>query len=605
MVIAAKTFSAVVSTKNDKASGRPSGWAPLVYPASAIIQEYHQEDDSIPLNDSTEVNPFFPLDRHVLTASIRELLILDGSVDGQSLKTTSKKAVYNGHVDSSEWTKIQSKEIVLFIDDNKITLKSKRKMVAPHTDRKKPRIALKTEINDNTDDSVVVQTEKTISAESIAATILKRALNPIRKPHPSEADSTALSPEIEELLERPPRKISDADAESLATGSEMPNMILLFDTDEICSGNDMSRFVDVSNRLEEGSIRFIKDSLPRFLEVSIVFESKLRNIAFQMVSEMLKSFDNETIRLFMGYRTKTMKRQRIIRMLADFLFDVSHAMFAWKQTEREIRADLTASEPAVHSVYTQKTDGMVCNALFDCSRALKKIGGFDDSSILKHAVEISRSAAKHQTWEDFAKTVSGRRLLAHHRSGNAGEVGTKRRGRRTRNRVYDGLLGHPACDYSTTEVGQRSRASSIASSEEIETGVRADNTKSVVVCSTNNNNNKEGFVVAAPPVKISDFCDASEIVLRRENSKCSWGVKLAREGDICVVDRAGAVSDNNNNNDSSLRCGDMILSIKNDRNEVAGPPTSGVSSPPGWFQNIVSLFKTSNELTLIVRRVGC
>ena len=103
-----------VNWKKETTHYKSSGWAPLAYPASALVTEDSKGQESTQVNDSTYVNPLFPLDRDILTAAIRELLILDGSVDKDTLKLSADKETYRSHIDPSEWTRIRSEEIILY-----------------------------------------------------------------------------------------------------------------------------------------------------------------------------------------------------------------------------------------------------------------------------------------------------------------------------------------------------------------------------------------------------------------------------------------------------------------------------------------------------------
>lgn len=64
-------------------------WAPLVYPASALRAT---------IDHDSETNLCFPLDEHVLEATVRELLILDKSVDPETLALTLETSKYRGGV---------------------------------------------------------------------------------------------------------------------------------------------------------------------------------------------------------------------------------------------------------------------------------------------------------------------------------------------------------------------------------------------------------------------------------------------------------------------------------------------------------------------------
>jgi len=640
----------------------------LAYPASSLIVNASSYYDSISVTeDSAQVNPFFPLNKDVLRAAMREMLILDGSISADTLQlnqgrtrrflrkssdrqmtkketpTTPTTTVandddayayafgvgppYASHLQPGKWIPVKQHSAALRVEAAAITVpeedavlnvEPKRKLpssifVAKKKQKKRDMSAekkgLKTsqDLDDPKSMEPFEEIQVSVScAELLVDRILQRACQ--KKDDASFVVEPVLSTEVQELLasdshqERPPRKVSDLDQVSLA---DQPPV--LFDlTEETCGEHDISLFVDIVNRRKDGSVTFLKREIPSFLDVSIVFESSLRNKAYRMVSHICNSYDVEALRLFLGYKSCALKRERVLRIISDYLFDVSHAMFAWKQTESEILSERTGSAlPSIASFY-QQIDSLVRDSLFD-GRALKKIGGLDDSSILRHAIEISRSERRKEPWERFAKTVSGRRLLSHHRSGRAYLVGQRRRGQRIKR------CSNAASIDGTSEERQRSRASSIASYDDDDAAAAA------AIENTNNHHtiaNKVSISYAttntapAPqqqqePISalstVQNLSEVLELTLNREVDK-SWGVLLAREGDMCVVDRAPE--------NSCMRCGDMILSVKNDRAESAAPPASfhanlTISNPSCWFKEIVNVFKGSNELHLVVRRVGC
>jgi hypothetical protein len=623
MTTTADRLTKVFSKKKRKDSlrWRSTGWTPLAYPASSLIINASSYD-SISVTDSTEVNPFFPLDKDVLRAAMREMLILDGSICADTLKLKqgrtrrfrkSSDSQMNGsetcfavgppyvsHMDPTKWNPVKEDPITIraetIVAENAVNTESKRKLpssifVAKKKQKKRdiPAVAADDKgsksvppVDECT--SMDAHLEEIPLSVSCAELLVDKVLDRARQQRDDAyVVEPVLSAEVQELIvsdsqERPPRKVSDLD--------DQPPVLLDL-TEETCGEHDISLFVDIVNRKKDGKVTFLKHEIPSFLDVSIVFESSLRNVAYRMVSHICDSCDIEALRLFLGYKSCALKRERILRILSDYLFDVSHAMFAWKQTESEILSERTGTAlPSIASFY-QQIDSLVRDSLFD-GRALKKIGGLDDSSILRHAIEISRSERRKEPWERFAKTASGRRLLSHHRSGRAYLVGQKRRGQRIKR------FSSAASATDTSEEGQRSRASSIASYDEVENTANTTTKASVPEYPAPA---QELTIASATIQNLSEFL---EITLTREVDK-SWGVLLAREGDMCVVDRAPEKS--------GVRCGDMILSVKNDRGETATPPaschTNGTIANPNWFKDTVNVFKGSNELHLVVRRVGC
>jgi hypothetical protein len=130
------------------------------------------------------------------------------------------------------------------------------------------------------------------------------------------------------------------------------------------------------------------------------------------------------------------------------LFDVSHAMHAWLQTEKDIMRKLQVSK---ESIDNKDMDEHIKNALFEQNhRAIKNIGGFDDSSLLPLALGIHRCRQNKITWTEYAASLEGENAFGLHYAtaeesnkvrkrqhdivGKAElfETGRKRRGRRGR-----------------------------------------------------------------------------------------------------------------------------------------------------------------------------
>lgn len=194
--------------------------------------------------------------------------------------------------------------------------------------------------------------------------------------------------------------------------------------------------------------------LPTLLEASVTDESYLREFAQDMITSMINSIPGNDfevpLRVFLGYKsTKTPTRERLLDMLCGVLFDVSHAMHAWLQTEKDIMRKLQVSKEAIDNKHM---DEQIKNALFEQNhRAIKNIGGFDDSSLLPLALGIHRCREKSTTWREYAASPEGANAFCLHYAtaadesaivrrrqndivGNAElfETGRKRRGRRGR-----------------------------------------------------------------------------------------------------------------------------------------------------------------------------
>ena len=599
---------------------RSTGWTPLAYPSSALVESGASPGmEKVPIGDTCHANHVFPLHQDVLRACLRELLILDGTIDGHTLtlidggatlrpnpdvdspverQNSQKGPRYMTHLQPSHWVRAEECCAVKREGRNEPSpSKNRFKRKLPqgtntlsrnnNNNNKKARTVSKPaeepEHKDNTHEPAVQpgsdgdegasHSYMTLScSERLTDRILMRA----QRAHLDNApvDHLAMVAATEEESSsslrqtKPPRKVSDADSEQSADDHSAVG-------DEIDAVFDISCYVDFPKSKKAGAIRFLRTELPSLLHVSIVTEALLRERAFEMTKNVLTTFDEDSLRLFLGYKSCSLKRDRIVRLLSDYLFDVSHAMFAWTQTEGEIVGTKAATISSVG--YFDRLDAMVRDALFD-QRALKKIGGWDDASILRHAVSISRCTSRNESWETFAKSVAGRRLLSHHRSGKAFVVGQKRRGQRMKHRAAT----------TTAQVSSPPSPAKICSPRDVK---KSDESECKIQLQD------------SPQSGFRDLPDVLRVGLNKKPGD-TWGILLSREGDLCVVDRAPKLASLGETNPAIQR-GDMILSVENERGEHAGPPNSFTGNPrSAWFRDVVRLFKTSNQLRLAIRRVG-
>ena len=68
--------------KNDLPRKRSKGWSPLVYPSTAVVLT---SPPSPAVQEHGALNPYFPLNRDVILAAVRELLIVNGTIDKKTL----------------------------------------------------------------------------------------------------------------------------------------------------------------------------------------------------------------------------------------------------------------------------------------------------------------------------------------------------------------------------------------------------------------------------------------------------------------------------------------------------------------------------------------
>lgn len=200
--------------------------------------------------------------------------------------------------------------------------------------------------------------------------------------------------------------------------------------------------------------------------------------------------------------------------------------------------------------------------LFD-ARALRKIGGFEPSSLLCHALSIGRLRSKNESWSEHRKTNEGRNMFAHHDNRTARlTAGLLRRSKRRKMNHFNKSLE------SLTDVGNaRLRSCSLAS-------------------------DTMDVIHETDPSALSGVI---KITIRRQEGE-KWGILLAKEGTICVVMRAPVSNDT-----PSLQVGDLILSATNEHGEKALIPMNGKFASHGWFTDTTALFKKSLVMHLEIR----
>jgi hypothetical protein len=147
------------------------GWAPLVYPASALCGD--QDNDS-------QKDHLFPFEENVVRAALRELLILDKSVSsdnlGLSLGTIYFRGGFTGrsylqHVDPDRWQPLP-------IIKNKKSIGKKRSITMSHKAKKMAKTNSERVMEAGNDDNTWENTEKKVAnAEALVDVIVLRATN--------------------------------------------------------------------------------------------------------------------------------------------------------------------------------------------------------------------------------------------------------------------------------------------------------------------------------------------------------------------------------------------------------------------------------------------
>ena len=609
--------------RRSHSSWRSTGWASLKYPLPAIvtaaatsprkisgpggdksIMETNSEDTcgTTTSNSSAHenLNQFFPLHGDVMLACVRELLILDGSIDKKTLEVVYKPTCIdaeNGGTkkeESMEEPDANSQSLGHGGDTSSLQFLRHTRMMMPEESRRSrhnPKMPL-------------------LVAEDIANEILQGTVQRddprstrSRECHSEASSTTGTTTTTSDVTTKPPRKVSDANftddmGASLSTSSGNVNTSLglppaMFAL--VASGHHVSPSDNNKSQLIFG------DQLPNLVHISISAENHLRAAARILVETMTSSFEDRPLRQFLGYRSNTKsspKRHQLVEGIASFLFDVSHATFAFE-------AELAGMDRA--AAMSGSLDHKVCGLLFD-DRSLRGIGGFDSSSLLRHALSIGRSRAKNQPWKAFAKSAYGRNMLRHHWSGNATAlVGQKRRRNRPRSRS-SGML-------DDEQGGKRSRSSSVSSHASTTTMDESQDRQVNRLAPPSAEATVEGIVT--PP--FGAIPDVVSVTIEREIG-CSWGVSLANEGDMCIVQRVSRIVPN------GLKVGDMVVSAKTPEGMCVRlaslPPadhyaqyTCNVGSvipedhseqKQSFYRRIVNLFKEGNGSTLIVEvmRVG-
>lgn len=199
-------------------------------------------------------------------------------------------------------------------------------------------------------------------------------------------------------------------------------------------------------------------ALPRLLQTNITDEATLRHRSHTICTSILNKYSNlnTPLQIFLGYKStnnKCVDREKLIAIFSDVLFDVSHAMYAWIQTEKEMMM-MNGFRSNENHHHKKKKKGHIpipgrCvnvktikDALFD-DRAIKRIGGFESFSLLPLALGVRYCEENTVTWEEYALSTEGREAFEIHYQKNGKckkreykdvlfEIGKARRGRRGR-----------------------------------------------------------------------------------------------------------------------------------------------------------------------------
>lgn len=399
------------SPQQQQRSWRSTGWKPLVYPSLAL---YEQEEDlvvstsadvtrsattasgGIALSaNTTKLNPFFPLHKDVVSATIRELLILDGVLDSSTLDVirldegTTKNDPQEPEVKSAKNENKKEKDIYKLESPsiskiNKGKSKGKLKTAVKETEKSKksksknlPRkrkrgTKLPTKLNHPTqartmtkvledliridilqqkneehdDDGISEKYSNHISGEDLVAKLRQIMVDRINSTPTSDDKNSRV------------RKVSDVDVDNNPTPTiHNASAAGALDTNAppfaahlaVAAINGHGQTIDIEssiqqvlhgNNIEMGDDpqenqekvhalifdQHLQQDLPPLLDLSIMVEAYLRQIALGLVRALEHCISEKALREFLGYKSPTAKSEKVLELISDFLFDVSHAM---------------------------------------------------------------------------------------------------------------------------------------------------------------------------------------------------------------------------------------------------------------------------------------
>lgn len=400
-------------------------------------------------------NPYFPLHRDVLCAAVREMLILDGSVDAKTLNIIKKSATYSAPATGlDEQAKTEN-------DENVTSCDTDINIVPPDCSGK----CVTSDWYDNAEELVMYIIRQAVEHSSV----LHQDTHDDGK-EVSLCESYQLKSDVDTaqnyVASPSKRKVSDADEtyhnnpKRICQDTSFPSHIVQLARSNVVILNRTSsgKFADAQtppklindsqpavsdNELDEflRSPRFYKKqgqqqrnsdsttlfALPPLLQTSIMNEVQLRKVA-RRFSESIISSNNldAALRVFLGYKTtKSVDRNKLISIFSDILFDVSHAMYAWVQTENEMNIRKTGGEVPECTKKNKRVqiptalrspadmESIIKQSLFD-PRTLKRLGGFEPSSLLPLALGVRNCRINNVLWEDYAISTEGKKAMEVH-----------------------------------------------------------------------------------------------------------------------------------------------------------------------------------------------
>mmetsp|Transcript_9573 Transcript_9573/g.14237 ORF Transcript_9573/g.14237 Transcript_9573/m.14237 type:complete len:586 (+) Transcript_9573:112-1869(+) len=520
-----------------------------------IVSEKQQQQQQ----STTAVN-LFPLQHHVVIACLRSMLILDGQIDGRTfqLKNIGLRRRRMQDSDSSN-------------DDG-------------HN-------------NQQTDDACVIVEHGTNhhhhqygnnSAEDLTQDVLRRAMERYFEASAHCSCRRNRSSQIrvvhDHCCEEDQEDMTENADTDILTSSNTINGSRICRSSSIADQDDC--FCGTS--AEKDAFGCASNAATGMIHLSIDAEEYFRRKAQYFTHFLLSSFSDFVLRLFCNRGVCT-PREKLESSIATLLFDVSHAMFAWQQTEKEIleNAAITKSD----SCSRDEIDAKIFDTLLgDDERAMKRIGGFQSNSLLPCALSIARLKARNMSWSRFATTVGGGLSISPC-------VNFDRRMRAKRRRYSGG----DDSMFSRARPRSRSRSNSTISS-----------------ASGGSTRSRSNSSAAITDTDMSIASSGADNYLRLSIARTAsdkWGVTLVREGKTCVVHNISddVVVDANVDNTeeeqeqespSKLQTGDVIVSFVDEQGKLFTTASTNYDDKDSlWFDAAVDAFKRSQSLSVTVKRV--
>mmetsp|Transcript_22194 Transcript_22194/g.42119 ORF Transcript_22194/g.42119 Transcript_22194/m.42119 type:complete len:550 (+) Transcript_22194:178-1827(+) len=543
-------------------NSKSRGWRPLAYPRLAFLRD-------------GKGNFLFPFHPVMVTVLLRELLVLDGTLDRSTLAINREKQALYIHTVTGE-TKLmpqveghvlqQWQACELISTSAEKDRRRRRKQEVPSMRKRPCRCESHTATNEPSPNkthaggtlglSPPCRVECSSGEDLVAAMLARWGTkdHDEEKRHTTEENIIRSLASFENLAPQAfrARKVSDLD---IVYGGKLKTN-LMTGMEGMTTANDIGRFANVMPR--NGRFQLSTRDLPLVLEAGISTEESLRNLALIHCEDLLQSFSDDCLRKALGYKSSMVDRKKqLLTKLADYLFSTSHALFAWEQTQRDLQLANDRRTQAQRESYTREV-------LFD-ARTLGNLGGWEWSSLFRQAVQLL--AINTQNWEGWARTRPGRKALAHHMSDEACvRVASRRRQGKRRSDLMN------LHDSNVKEEDRQELAPSmpnawpVSSTDELGFPPKPPDGSNTASSSVNSTSIRT-------------------VQLERKEGQ-SWGVLLSNEEGMCVVARGAETLSN------GLHTGDVILRVDNEEGKKAQ-----IS-----YRQIVDIFKTSRHLTLKVER---